>query len=125
VILILKGQQTRQSSDSTSVKGGQPANNRPGAAKGGGQTKIPPRRAWLWFMVILLANYVLIRLLAPGAEAPVTVPYTLFKEEVGKGNVESIYSRGETITGRFKTPVTYPPVREKSVASKGEPQTTS
>ena len=30
----------------------------------------------------------------PSPEAPVTVPYTLFKEEVRKGNVEAIYSRG-------------------------------
>ena len=55
----------------------------------------------------------------PAAEAPVTVPYTLFKEEVGKGNVEAIYSRGETITGRFKAPVTYPPPDEKSAAPDG------
>ena len=61
----------------------------------------------------------------PGPEAPVTVPYTLFKEEVGKGNVEAIYSRGDTITGRFKAPVTYPPPSEKSAAPKGEPRPTS
>ena len=48
----------------------------------------------------------------PG-RAPVTVPYTLFKQEVGKGNVEAIHSQGETITGRFKAPVTYPPAGEK------------
>ena len=70
--------------------------------------KMPPGKTWLWFMLILLANFFFVRILMPG-EAPVTVPYTLFKEEVRKGNVEAIYSRGETITGRFTAPVTYPP----------------
>ena len=36
------------------------------------------------------------------------MPYTLFKAEVGKHNVQAIYSRGETLTGRFVTPVTLP-----------------
>jgi cell division protease FtsH len=83
--------------------------------------KMPPRRTWLWFVLILLANYFLMRLLIPGPEAPVTVPYTFFKEQAGKGNVESIYSRGETMTGRFKTPVKFPPPGEKGAAAKAEP----
>src|SRR5690606_19235009 len=29
-----------------------------------------------------------------------------------RGNVERVYSRGETLTGRFRTPVTYPPAGE-------------
>jgi cell division protease FtsH len=82
---------------------------------------MPPRRTWLWFVLLLLANFLLSRLLVPGAEAPVTVPYTLFKEEVGKGNVHSIYSRGDTITGRFKAPVTYPPAGDKNATPKGGP----
>jgi len=51
------------------------------------------------------------------------VPYTLFKEEVANGNVEAIHSQGEIITGRFKTPVTYPPAGEKSAAPSGESKT--
>jgi cell division protease FtsH len=73
----------------------------------------------------LLVNFLLSRFLMPGPEAPVTVPYTLFKEEVGKGNVQAIYSQGDTITGRFKAPVTYPAAGEKSAAPKGEPPATS
>jgi cell division protease FtsH len=57
---------------------------------------------------ILLANYLLMRFFLPSPDAPVTVPYTLFKAEVANGNVEAIHSQGETITGRFKAPVTYP-----------------
>ena len=84
---------------------------------------MPPRRTWLWFVLILLANYLLVRFLMPGPEAPVTVPYTLFKEEVGKGNVEAIYSQGETITGRFKAPVTYPPAGRDERGAQGRAPT--
>jgi cell division protease FtsH len=64
----------------------------------------------------------LVRLLMPGPEAPITVPYTLFKEEVKKGNVTAIFSRGDTIRGRFTTPVTYPPGGEQSATPGGEPR---
>jgi cell division protease FtsH len=84
---------------------------------------MPPRRTWLWFVLVLLANYVLVQFLMPSPAAPVTVPYTLFKEEVRKGNVKAIFSRGETIKGRFAAPVTYPPAGEQRAAPGGEPQT--
>ena len=73
------------------------------------QSTMPPRRSWLWFALILLANFLLVRYLFPGPEAPVEVPYTFFKEEVREGNVEAIYTEGDTIEGRFEEPVTYPP----------------
>ena len=60
---------------------------------------MPPGRTWLWFALILLANFLLVRLLFPGPEAPVEVPYTFFKEEVRAGNVEAIYSQGDTDCG--------------------------
>ena len=68
----------------------------PGA---GGRSTMPPRRTWLWFALILLANLLLVRLILPGPEAPVEVPYTFFKEEVRAGNVEAIYSQGDTDCG--------------------------
>jgi hypothetical protein len=86
--------------------------NAPGAPAGGGPTRIPPGRTWLWFAIALLLNFVLARYLVPGGEVPLTIPYTLFKEEVSKGNVKAIYSRGETLTGLFAAPVTYPPPEE-------------
>ena len=43
------------------------------------------------------------RFLLPNPDAPITVPYTAFKEQVAKDNVEAIYSRGESIEGRFAT----------------------
>jgi cell division protease FtsH len=84
---------------------------------------MPPGKTWLWLLAVLLVNYLLVTLLMPSPEAPVTVPYTLFKEQVGKGNVESIYSQGESITGRFKVPITYPPTTEKPTLPSSAPQT--
>src|SRR6185436_12513198 len=109
VTMSSSGPQNGRKSDSAPAGRVQPGANGPGAAKGTGAAKMPPRRSWLWFVVALVVNFFLVRLLMPGAEGPVTVPYTLFKEEVGKGNVQAIYSRGDTITGRFKAPVPYPP----------------
>jgi cell division protease FtsH len=81
---------------------------------------MPPGRIWIWFVVALVANFLVARLLAPGPEAPVTVPYTLFKEQVGQGNVDMIHSQGNTVTGRFKTPVMYPPAAEQNAAPTGQ-----
>lgn len=47
---------------------------------------------------------------------PPMVPYTAFKAEAAKGNVESIYSQGAGIEGRFKTPVTWPPAAQADAA---------
>ncbi len=71
--------------------------------------RMPPRRSWLWFAAILLINYLLMRSLFPDAGDPVKVPYTLFKEQAIAGNVESIYSRGESILGKLEQPITFPP----------------
>ena len=102
----MTGQQTRDHSNPAPAGRLRPTENKHGAGKE--QVKIPPRKTWLWFMLILLGNYILVSLLMPGPEEPVTVPYTLFKEEVANRNVKAIHSQGETITGRFASPVTYP-----------------
>jgi cell division protease FtsH len=68
---------------------------------------MPSTRTWLSFPLILLANILLWQLLfAP--EKPAKVPYTLFRQEVQRGNVQRIYSRGERLSGRFIAAVTYP-----------------
>jgi cell division protease FtsH len=99
-------QQTRAGVNSTPA--GRPKQN--DAAKSAKERwKMPPGRTWMWFVVALLANFLITRFFMPGPEAPVTVPYTVFRQEVGKRNVEAIFSQGEVITGRFRTAVTYPP----------------
>ena len=114
-------QQTRRSSDSLPGRR-LPSDNKSGITKNSTLQKMPPSKTWLWFMGVLLANYLLVRLLMPGPEAPVSVPYTLFKAQVGQGNVQAIYSRGETITGQFKKPVTHPAAAEKTDAPSNSPK---
>jgi len=101
--------------DSSPVDQFRPADTGSGAPNNSAQPKMPGGNTWLIFVAILFVNVLLARLLSPGPEAPVTVPYTLFKTEVEKHNVEAIYSRGETISGRFKDTVTYAPSTEKGV----------
>ena len=69
---------------------------------------MPPRRTLTWFLVILVVNFLIARLLFPRSDEPSTVPYTLFRDQVTKHNVAAIYSRGERITGHFHAPVSYP-----------------
>jgi len=83
--------------------------------------KMPPRRSWLIFIAVLLVNYLLVRYLFPSGE-PLTIPYTVFKQEVINGNVSALYSRGTSIEGRFKSPVTWPPPDEvKAPVRRGLP----
>ena len=80
----------------------------PGAASSGKTPAgMPPWYTWVNFALIVLVNFLLMRALFP-PDKPAKVPYTLFKEEVARGNVERIYSRGEMLTGRFDSAVTYP-----------------
>ncbi|HEY2375969.1 MAG TPA: ATP-dependent zinc metalloprotease FtsH [Gemmatimonadaceae bacterium] len=89
-----------------------------GAGKPKKQAPVPPRRTWLTFFLLLLANFLLVRLFSPGAATPTRIPYTLFKQEVLKGNVRAIDSRGENITGQFISPITYPPPGDTSSHTK-------
>src|ERR687897_559660 len=91
----------------------------------GGRRTMPPARSWLWFALILLANFLLVRFLFPGPEAPIEVPYTFFKEEVRAGHVEAIYSQGDPVEGRFENPVTYPPKGEEGSEPDAPPSRTS
>src|SRR3712207_5847426 len=91
----------------------------------GGQSTMPPRRSWPWFALILLVNFMLFRFLFPGPEAPVEVPYTFFREEVRAGNIEAIYSQGDTVEGRFEEPVTYPPKGQAGSEPGSTPSRTS
>ena len=85
---------------------------------------MPPRRTWLSLLLILVANFFLIRLLFPNPNAPVKVPYTLFKQEVAKRNVKQIYSRGESLTGLFNTSITYPLKPDSTSSAKPRSVTT-
>ena len=120
---------TPQGSTNTTERTPRPSESPPDeprrAPGAGRQSAMPPRRTWLWFALILLANFLLVRFLLPGPEAPVEVPYTFFKEEVRAGNVVAIYSQGDTVEGRFEEPVTYPPKGEAGSEPDSSPPRTS
>lgn len=87
---------------------------------------MPPRKMWAIFVLVLVANYFISHYLFPSADAPITVPYTVFREEVAKGNVAAIYSRNTSIEGRFQSPVTWPPAGEKQPpAARSQPRPAS
>src|SRR6185436_8869982 len=92
----------------------------PGAEK---TTWLPkmPGRTWLWLLLVLAINFWVARVLMPSPEAPITIPYTLFREEVGKGNVQAIYARADPLTGRFKAAVTSPPPGQATTPPTGQP----
>ena len=109
-------QQPDGMSEFTSPPSAQYPDGKPESRKDGGWAKMPPPSTWWRFFIILLVNYFLAMLLVPNPESPVSVPYTLFKQEAGKGNVDVIFCRGEIVKGRFKVPVKYPPDSAKSAA---------
>jgi cell division protease FtsH len=78
-----------------------------GAAEAGSPRPAPTRRTWLSFLLLLLFNVALVRLLFP-TDPIATVPYTFFRAQVVARNVEAVYSRGVSLTGRFVRPVTWP-----------------
>jgi cell division protease FtsH len=88
--------------------------------KGSVQMRLPPRKSWLIFLVLLFLNYLVMRYLFPGPGEPVTVPYTVFKVQVANNNVAAIYSRGTSIEGRFKAPVRWPPEGNGKAVSGGK-----
>jgi len=79
------------------------------SGKGPGKPSQLPRISWFWFISLLLLNIWFARSFFSGTgDAPVSVPYTLFKAEVERGNVEEVYGKGESISGTFITPVKWP-----------------
>jgi len=63
-------------------------------------------RFWIWLLVLLAFNIWITNLLFAPAQPPtLTLPYNVFKQQVVAGNVLSITSTGDSITGTTKTPV--------------------
>jgi cell division protease FtsH len=74
------------------------------------------RSGWALVAVLLVLNWwAASNLLEP--EPKLDVPYSFFREQVQRGNVESIVTRGEEIHGDFEQPTRYPP------GSDAEPET--
>ena len=94
--------------------------SQPPDRKSGTKSLTQPLRRWPWwvsFLVLLIANYFLINLVAPPQGNRVTVSYTFFKQQVEANNVAEISSRADMIQGTFKQEVTYPPDAADSAAT--------
>src|SRR6185369_12548077 len=85
-----------------------------------------PQPWWLILGAFLIGNYILTQMFSPQSAA-IGVPYTFFKQQVAAGNVAAISSIGDSIEGKFKTEVTYPPEESQPptghTALEGKPRT--
>src|SRR6266542_1522083 len=78
--------------------------------------RFQPQPWWLTFVLIMVANWVLMSVLLP-EPTYVNIPYTTFKEQVQGGNVEDVTSQGDAIQGTFRNEITYPPSGQNSRTS--------
>ena len=80
---------------------GRPAHRRPG---------------FLWFVLFLIAlNWVLVLVAQPSGQPRVTVPFKpFFLQQVEGGQVASISTKGDSVQGKFKTKLRYPPDDKKA-----------
>lgn len=107
----------KQSDNERGIRGA-PSGSRPPPVGDNWQDGLP-RKAWLVFLAVLLGNYLLMRFLFPVQDEPLTIPYTVFKTEVAKGNVIAIFSQGAGIEGRVKAPVTWPGPHDQNEGTRG------
>src|SRR5215212_6660483 len=80
----------------------------------GSSRSFPPKMSWPWvlLLIFLAVNYFVAPIVVPDTSDRVTIPYTAFKDQVQKGNVSEITTRGDAIQGVFKTQITWPPTGE-------------
>jgi len=107
-----------------------PPSESPSKAVGPGKSRLGPAW-WLVLLLVLIVNYMLSGGFSP--EPPsITIPYTVFKQQLAAGNVDVVTSVGDSLQGSFKTEVTYPTVEAEPpsggrspspLAAKPKPQT--
>jgi cell division protease FtsH len=67
------------------------------------------RNFWILILVLLVLNYVIVGLFAPGRKESVKIPYSPnFLAQVDANNVTAINTEGEAVSGEFKNDVRYP-----------------
>lgn len=104
----MKWPQSSSSSDRTGAPRMRPTGGPSPSGQNGNPRGLPSGRIWWIFLAVLMFNYAIMRIFTPGEEAPVTIPYSVFKEQVAQGNVTAIYSQGDRIEGRFVQSFTWP-----------------
>ena len=85
----------------------------------GPQRSFPPRLSWPWvlLLIFLAVNYFVAPIVIPDGSDRVTIPYTTFKEQVQRGNVQEITTRGEAIQGVLRSAITWPVTGENQKTS--------
>jgi cell division protease FtsH len=83
----------------------------------------PPHRMrgfWYFVLALVALNWLSVLFFQPSTgEQRVTVPFSpYFLEQVKGGTVSSIASKGDTIEGKFKTKLRYPPSEKKATPTK-------
>lgn len=74
------------------------------------KAKTPQYKIWGWFLALFILNYFVGKYFAERMSELEKIPYTVFKEEVLKQNVNEIYSKGSSLSGNFINKVTVPTV---------------
>jgi len=77
-----------------------------------------PRRG-RWWIYLLLAALLYVLLDPFGGQRP-TVPYSVFREQLGAGNVDQVTWQGQEIRGTFSEPVTLSPETGRPIAADGD-----
>src|SRR3954454_17130088 len=91
----------------------------PATRQGGGSPSRMPRMPggrmfWIIVLTLLAANYLTATFFASGKERSVRIPYSpAFLQEVDKGNVTRVSTRGATVDGEFKSEIRYPDDKAK------------
>jgi cell division protease FtsH len=105
------------------IEGSRHGEGDPAGAQGpeigpGGQPRRRMTGFWLFFIVLLILNWVAGAFLtSPSSPRPITIPYSQFTKQVKAHNVLGITSTGGTIEGRFRSAVRYPPGKEGEESS--------
>jgi len=86
-----------------------------------GKDIVPPGRILIFFLVLLVANYLISSLFLPDPEDPVPISYTTFRAQLTADNVEAVHARGGELEGRFKSPISWTPPETSAEGSRGEP----
>jgi cell division protease FtsH len=67
------------------------------------------RQFWMLVLGLLVLNYVIMALFAPGKEPSVRIPYNpTFLQQVDDENVARVSTQGATVDGEFKKEIRYP-----------------
>jgi cell division protease FtsH len=76
------------------------------------------RTFWMIVLGLLVLNYVIMALFAPGREPSVRIPYSpVFLQQVDKGNVSKVSTQGSSVSGEFKQAIKYPDSKADSASN--------